>query len=313
MRLIIVVLCFTHCICSCPSGWKELSNGKCVTVPVNEDGSGYGFHPSCTQTCQAAAPEGQKAALTCVKDKDEHQAIVDWMNAEDTINTITARRTTRYFFWIGNYQPINTECCDAPGAWNACVSGETTSYTNWSPTHVSAGYAAQPDDGANKGPVEDCATMTADGWYDTVCYLETDGGQYCLCELGLSASAAYLNFSSTLVSQGGGGGGGDPARIGLGFGVAFIIGLLPGLVGALCRKKAASSEWKERVRSRVSLVMLSTGWLLVVLSLTPAVMLVAGVSMFLRDFASIVYFVLMLVQQPHARLLAPLACQMPLL
>ena len=296
MRSLVLILCFAGLeraltTSSCPSGWNQLSNGKCVTVPVNADGTGYGFQPSCVETCQAAAPAGQTSALTCVKSASEHQAIVDWMNSEDTIYTITARRSTRYFFWIGNYQPINTECCDRPNAWNACVSGETTAYTNWSPTHVSSGYGAQPDDGANRGPPEDCATITADGWYDTICYMETDGGQYCLCELGLSPSAAYLNFSSTVIANAAGGGA-DPVRIGIGLGAAFVIGLLPGLVGALCRKKA--TEWKDRVKSRVSFVMLSTGWLLVVLSLTPSVMLVVGFSMFLRNFAAIVYFVLML-------------------
>ena len=116
MRSLVLILCFAGLeraltTSSCPSGWNQLSNGKCVTVPVNADGTGYGFQPSCVETCQAAAPAGQTSALTCVKSASEHQAIVDWMNSEDTIYTITARRSTRYFFWIGNYQPINTECC----------------------------------------------------------------------------------------------------------------------------------------------------------------------------------------------------------
>ena len=75
---------------------------------------------------------------------------------------VPAQRSTRYFFWIGNYQPV------ADGAWNACVSGEAVSYTSWSPTHVTPAFGAQPDDGANKGPAEDCAAITADGWYDNV-------------------------------------------------------------------------------------------------------------------------------------------------
>ena len=80
-------------------------------------------------------------------------------------------------------------------------------------------------------------------------------------------------------------------RQGVGLGVGVLIGLLPALISCACAKKAG--DWQARVRSRGRLAMLSVGWLLVVLSLTPTFMFVIGQDMS-GDPIYLLYFALML-------------------
>ena len=77
----------------------------------------------------------------------------------------------------------------------------------------------------------------------------------------------------------------------IGLTAAFVVGLLPGLISYLRAKKPA--DVRERVRMRGRRAMLTVGWLLTVLSLTPVLMFVFGQTMFL-DVLPLFYFILML-------------------
>ena len=282
--LILAALCaVSDATCPTADGWADYG-GSCLKVPTT---SNPGSQIDCVNTCQSAAPSGQSAALTCVNSESKHQAIVDWLNAAASINGIQGRRSTRYFFWIGNYQPVNG------GPWSACVSGEETSFTSWSPTHTSASYGAQPDDGVladgTTQPVEDCAGITADGWYDQRCNDPNFGSMYCLCELGLTPSAEYTNYTAHL-SPANVGSTVDPLRTSIGLTVAVVLGLLAGLISCLTAKKA--DDWKARVKTRTSRAMLTTGWVLVLLGLAPIFMLVIGQTMFFSAVTNEIYFLI---------------------
>ena len=87
-----------------------------------------------------------------------------------------------------------------------------------------------------------------------------DGGLYCLCELGLTPSAAYLAFVANLTSASGeleeqrv-----DTTRLAIFLSAALVVGLVPGIIACLCAKKAA--DWKSRVRTRGPRAMLTAGW-----------------------------------------------------
>ena len=293
MRLL--VLCsFVHVArTSCPSGWKEW-RAQCLKVAGPDGGFNVGNQPACQQSC--ASLTESTAALVCVNSEAKNQMIIDWFNEADSIGGIPGRRSTRYFFWIGNYQTVKD------GPWDACVSGESTEgYTSFSPTHATQStMGAQPDDGVaidgtrvSSGP-EDCAVITADGWYDSECTGDTTF--FCLCELHRSPSLAYRNVSWVASSSSAGTGGINAGNFGTALGAAAVIGLVPALVGALVCRTPSKAEWKQRVRTRVSRVMLSLGWLLIVFSLTPLVALVAQAPMFAGTAASVgeVYFVVML-------------------
>mmetsp|Transcript_13844 Transcript_13844/g.25841 ORF Transcript_13844/g.25841 Transcript_13844/m.25841 type:complete len:244 (-) Transcript_13844:605-1336(-) len=187
MALVMALLLFSF-ICvvqsSCPAGWKPGPEDKCYKVRGSGIGSGGAYFPDCQEYCSSAAPDGQTAALACITSQAQNDFIVKWMNDEDSIAGIPGRRSTRYFFWIGNYQ-VTTNSGVAHG-WTGCVSDEAThDFTSWSLDHISPTLGAQPDDNGD-GTAEDCAAITADGWYDYPCHLDHEVEMYCLCELGVS-------------------------------------------------------------------------------------------------------------------------------
>jgi len=173
---------------SCPAEWRSGPGSKCYKVYADGE-KGHGHFPDCKEYCSSAALDGQMAAPACITSKAQNDFIVNWMKAEDSIAGIPGRRSTRYFFWIGNYQ-ATTDQAKTDG-WTGCVSGEVNNgFTAWSPGHINPSLGAQPDDradflGAAKSD-EDCAAITADGWYDFPCTKDGDVTMYCMCELGAS-------------------------------------------------------------------------------------------------------------------------------
>ena len=244
MRLggLVLSACLTHALCDghcADSTWRENdATGKCYKIVP-----GYVGHADCAESC------GAGASLACIQDANDDEFVYNWMLSEGIPGT------PRKILWIGNYYT-------SAGGWAQCSNGQSSTYTNW----TSHG-GDEPVDG------KPCAMFSLDtinGWISRDCLY----WYHCLCESGRGTSTAYRAWHASHVD------GWYAPWIAIGawtFVVGAVVGLVPGLVGLLCRLRAkAEGDWNARVKSRVSFVMIHIGWLLLCLGFAPVIAFFVG-------------------------------------
>ena len=260
-------------LAACPTGetpeWTESPSGKCYRVPTWSSAT----QMECKRIC------GEGAGPACVTDAAESSWLENWTKADDgLVSTGVVTGRDGYYLWTGHYQETTTGAIDA--GWTGCTDGTTGAIEIPWGTHPGSWNqglpsAVQPheDDYApwgdtHKGP-QDCAMLTSSGWIDNICVIS----YYCLCELGRGDnSAAYITWwaehrDAWLASY--------RNNLYTCLGIDAAVGLAPALIvlAVWAIRGRRELDWKQRVKSRVSFVMVNVGWFLVVFGIMPLLLL----------------------------------------
>ena len=171
--------------------------------------------------------------------------------------------TPRTVFWIGNY--------NNGAGWSQCSSGASNSHTNWTVWNNQRGTIVEPQAHLPCALFSGGTDGDPKGWYSRDCL----HWYHCMCESGTGTSAAYsawiasnrATWMAPWVAKGT-----------WTFVVAAAIGILPLLVSLAIAmlRPSAPGDWKNRVKARVTFVMLHTGWLLLCFGFTPVIAFFTG-------------------------------------
>lgn len=174
--------------------------------------------------------------------------------------------TPRTNMWLGNYYTKT---------WKQCAGGQRTTYANWNnvePLYEGL-YETTPSNPApnqHRYTQGECALFDLDGWYARDCL----HWYHCLCESGASSTAAYRAWYASRIDVW------MAPWVAIGawtFIIGALLGIVPGMAVFIRHMRTKQApDWSSRVRSRVQVVLLTTGWLVLCLGFAPVIAFFVG-------------------------------------